>query len=87
LVRKVFRKNIRRPTHYIPTAAGFGAAVHAGLGWGMYPLQLIDEPFVPIADQHLDVPLYWQCWKLDSATVEQVTDAVVAAAAGLLRGR
>lgn len=86
LLRKVFRTDIRRPTHYIPTAAGFGAAVHAGLGWGMYPISLIDTSFVPIADQHLDVPLYWQCWKLDSATVTEVTDAVESAAAGLLRG-
>ncbi|MGV7337194.1 ArgP/LysG family DNA-binding transcriptional regulator, partial [Mycobacterium kansasii] len=27
LVRKVFRKDIVRPIHYIPTAEGFGAAV------------------------------------------------------------
>ncbi|MDA2892569.1 LysR family transcriptional regulator ArgP [Mycolicibacterium sp. BiH015] len=86
LLRKVFRTQVRRPTHYIPTAAGFGAAVHAGLGWGMYPISLIDESFVPITDQHLDVPLYWQCWKLDSTTVTEVTDAVESAAAGLLRG-
>ena len=65
----------------------FGAAVRAGLGWGMYPLQLIDKSFVPITAQHLDVPLYWQCWKLDSATVRQVTDAVRAAATGLRRSR
>lgn len=87
LVRKVFRKNIRRPTHYIPTAAGFGAGVHAGLGWGMYPVQLVDTSFVPITDQYLDVPLYWQCWKLDSTTVAEVTAAVESAASGLLRGR
>lgn len=87
LIRKVFRRPIRRPTHYIPTAAGFGAAVDAGLGWGMYPVELIDTSFVPIVDQHLDVPLYWQCWKLDSPTVGQVTDAVQSAAAGLLRRR
>jgi LysR family transcriptional regulator (chromosome initiation inhibitor) len=87
LVRKVFRRSIVRPTHYVPTAAGFGAAVHAGLGWGMYPVQLVDASFVPVTDQHLDVPLYWQCWKLDSATVGQVTAAVEAAAAGLLPGR
>ncbi|OAN38953.1 LysR family transcriptional regulator ArgP [Mycolicibacterium iranicum] len=85
LLRKVFRTDVRRPTHYIPTAAGFGAAVHAGLGWGMYPISLIDASFVPIADQHLDVPLFWQCWKLDSTTVAEVTDAVESAAAGLLR--
>lgn len=87
LVRKVFRKAIRRPVHYTPTAEGFGAAVRAGLGWGMYPEQLIDTPFAPITDQHLDVPLYWQCWKLNSATVTQVTEAVRAAATGLRRGR
>ncbi|KWX67866.1 LysR family transcriptional regulator ArgP [Mycobacterium sp. NAZ190054] len=85
LLRKVFRRNIARPTHYVPTAAGFGAAVHAGLGWGMYPIQLLDGSFVAITDQHLDVPLYWQCWKLDSDTVRRVTAAVDAAAAPLLR--
>ncbi|UXA18416.1 LysR family transcriptional regulator ArgP [Mycobacterium sp. SMC-4] len=87
LLRKVFRRAIRRPVHYIPTAAGFGAAVHAGLGWGMYPEQLIDETFVAVTDAFLDVPLYWQSWKLDSATVARVTDAVTAAATGLRRGR
>lgn len=87
LVRKVFRKAVRRPIHYIPTAEGFGAAVRAGLGWGMYPEQLLDTSFVPITDQHLDVPLYWQCWKLDSSTVARVTEAVRAAATGLHRGR
>ncbi|PRC47035.1 ArgP/LysG family DNA-binding transcriptional regulator, partial [Mycobacterium sp. ITM-2017-0098] len=87
LVRKVFRRSVRRPVHYIPTAAGFGAGVHAGLGWGMYPTQLIDASFVPVSDEHLDVPLYWQCWKLDSTIVGRVTDAVQVAAAGLLRSR
>lgn len=54
----------------------------------MYPEQLIDRFFVRICDEHLDVPLYWQCWKLDSPTVELVTDAVSsAAAADLLRSR
>ena len=40
LVRKVFRRAVVRPVHYVPTAEGFGAAVRAGLGWGMYPEQL-----------------------------------------------
>ena len=88
LIRKVFRRHIARPVHYIPTAEGFGAAVRAGLGWGMYPEQLaapaLDEgSFVRLADAYLDVPLYWQCWKLDSATVAAITDAVHAAAAVL----
>ncbi|MCG7597579.1 LysR family transcriptional regulator ArgP [Mycobacterium sp. PSTR-4-N] len=87
LVRQVFGADVRRPVHYVATAAGFGAAVHAGLGWGMYPEQLIDASFVQFSDQHLDVPLYWQCWKLDSATVALVTDAVKSAATGLLPPR
>lgn len=87
LLRKVFGKNIRRPIHYVPTAEGFGGAVRAGLGWGMYPQQLIEGSFGPITDQHLDVPLYWQCWKLDSSTVAQVTEAVSATAAELRHRR
>ncbi|WKG04098.1 LysR family transcriptional regulator ArgP [Mycolicibacterium sp. HK-90] len=85
LVRKVFRKDVVRPIHYIPTAEGFGAAVRAGLGWGMYPEELVDDDFVRITDQYLDVPLYWQCWKLDSPMVQTIT-AAVRAAAGSLRG-
>jgi LysR family transcriptional regulator (chromosome initiation inhibitor) len=83
LLRKVFRRDVPRPVHYVPTAEGFRAAVQAGLGWGMYPEQLIGPDFVRIADVHLDVPLYWQCWKLDSPVVDTVTEAVQGAAAAL----
>ncbi len=84
LMRKVFRRSVRRPEHYVPTATGFGAAVRAGLGWGMYPTQLVDQDFVRVCDTYLDVPLYWQCWKLDSAVVAAVTEAVRSAAAPLV---
>jgi LysR family transcriptional regulator (chromosome initiation inhibitor) len=88
LVRKAFRRNITRPVHFVPSAEGFGAAVLAGLGWGMYPDSLAapaleDGSFVRVADEHLDVPLYWQCWKLDSPMVKRITDAVSSAAAAL----
>jgi LysR family transcriptional regulator (chromosome initiation inhibitor) len=92
LVRKVFRREIARAEHFVPTAEGFGAAVRAGLGWGMYPEQLaVSEvaggSFVRICDVCLDVPLFWQCWKLDSPLVETVTDAVRSAAMDLRRHR
>jgi LysR family transcriptional regulator (chromosome initiation inhibitor) len=88
LVRRVFRRDIRRPQHFVPTAEGFGAAVRAGLGWGMFPDTLAaahirDGSFVRIADAHLDVPLFWQCWKLDSAIVNRITAVVRTAAAEL----
>lgn len=88
LVRKLFRRDVARPVNYVPTAEGFGAAVRAGLGWGMYPEQLAapalaDGSFTPVCDAHLDVPLYWQCWKLDSSVLNAVTAAVRIAAAVL----
>ena len=85
-LRRVFRRPIAPPTHYVPTAEGFAAAVRAGLGWGMFPEPLAgaDAELVRISDAHLDVPLFWQCWKLDSSLVARLTDAVRSAAhAGL----
>jgi LysR family transcriptional regulator (chromosome initiation inhibitor) len=92
LVRKAFRRHVARPQHFVPTAEGFGAAVCAGLGWGMFPDSLAephlrDGSFVRVSDVHLDVPLYWQCWKLDSPLVKTVTDVVDSAAGGLRRHR
>jgi LysR family transcriptional regulator (chromosome initiation inhibitor) len=92
LVRRVFRRAITRPTHFVPTTEGFAAAVRAGLGWGMFPEvlaapQLAEETFLRICDVHLDVPLYWQCWKLDSPIIKRITDTVRLAAADLRRRR
>jgi LysR family transcriptional regulator, chromosome initiation inhibitor len=85
LVRKAFRRVLPRPVHYVPTTEGFGAAVRVGLGWGMYPEQLVEQDLaertlVHVADLHLDVPLFWQCWKIDSPLIETVTDTVRSAA-------
>jgi LysR family transcriptional regulator (chromosome initiation inhibitor) len=90
LVRKFFRRDISRPVHYVPTAEGFGAAVRGGLGWGMYPEHsaasaLADGSFVQVCDVHLDVPLFWQCWKLESPLMDTLTTSVLAAAEVLRR--
>lgn len=87
LVRKAFRRTIARPVHYVPTAEGYRAAVLAGLGWAMYPEQSVDRSFTKISRHHLDIPLYWQCWKLTSSTLVAVTEAVRSAAAERLRLR
>lgn len=88
LIRKLFRRPVPRPVHYVPTTDGFRAATTVGLGWAMYPERaaaesLADGTFVRISDAFLDVPLFWQCWKLDSPVVTAVTDAVRAAAGSL----
>jgi LysR family transcriptional regulator (chromosome initiation inhibitor) len=81
LLRKVFRRASARPIHYVPTAEGFGAAVRAGLAWGMYPEHLAAQhlangTFVQITGANLDVPLFWKCWKLDSPLIKTVATTV-----------
>ena len=79
-VRKMFRRGLAAPVHYVTTVEGNAAAIRAGLGWGMFPDTLPRGHLVTISDAHLDVPLYWQCWKRDSTLVAQMTDAVRSAA-------
>ncbi|MEU2390180.1 LysR family transcriptional regulator ArgP [Streptomyces sp. NPDC007369] len=73
--------------HHVPTSEGFCDAVAAGLGWGLVP-QPQAEPLLRSGDlvllvpgRPLDVPLYWQQWKLDSPALSLVADVVAAAAA------
>jgi LysR family transcriptional regulator (chromosome initiation inhibitor) len=77
--------------HYVPTSEGFVQAVAAGLGWGLVPEPqadplLRDGRLVGIAPGRVvDVPLYWQQWKLDSPALAQVAQTVTATAAQALR--
>ncbi|MFF4325157.1 LysR family transcriptional regulator ArgP [Streptomyces sp. NPDC048387] len=68
--------------HQVPTSEGFRDAVAAGLGWGLVP-QPQAEPllrtgaFVRLTPgRTLDVPLYWQQWKLDSPALAVVARLV-----------
>ncbi|MFD4506867.1 LysR family transcriptional regulator ArgP [Streptomyces sp. NPDC058457] len=77
--------------HYVPTSEGFVDAVTAGMGWGMVP-EAQAEPRLRRAelvrlggDSWVDVPLYWQQWKLDSPALGAVAEAVTRAAGSALR--
>ncbi|MGW7227607.1 LysR family transcriptional regulator ArgP [Streptomyces cyaneofuscatus] len=78
--------------HFVPTSEGFVDAVVAGMGWGMLPdvqarpLLRAGRLVALAPDRHVDVPLYWQQWKLDSPTLATVAEAVVAEAAEALDG-
>ncbi|MEV6274849.1 LysR family transcriptional regulator ArgP [Nocardia sp. NPDC051832] len=90
-IRRRTKKPVNPPRHYVPSSAGFGAAVRLGLGWGMLPdlqteadratggLLSID------GDAFIDQPLYWQQWRLDSPALSSVAAAIAAAAAAALR--
>jgi len=76
--------------HRVPTSADFLEAVCLGLGWGMVPEPQL-TPYVeagrlvPLVGRlHVDVPLHWQRWRLDSPVLDRLTDAVRRAARSAL---
>lgn len=75
--------------HQVPSTADFYAAVRAGLGWGMLPEpqarpDLASGALVRLSADVVDVPLYWQRWRLDSPKLVALTAAVRTAAVGHL---
>jgi DNA-binding transcriptional LysR family regulator len=48
---------LARPTHFVPTAGGFAAAVRAGLGWGLGPQTLAERPLAPSIRSGRSVPV------------------------------
>ncbi|MFJ9536154.1 LysR family transcriptional regulator ArgP [Streptomyces sp. NPDC101225] len=81
------RVGASRERHLVPTSEGFAQSVAAGLGWGLVPevqaAPLLESGRVVLLapDLRLDVPLYWQQWKLDSPALAVVAEAVLSAAA------
>ncbi|GEP40320.1 transcriptional regulator ArgP [Nocardioides psychrotolerans] len=78
--------------HRVPTSADFHEAVRRGLGWGMLPdpqalPDLAEGRVVSLLTRgQVDVPLFWQRWRLESLALGTLTDGVRAAArAGLRR--
>jgi LysR family transcriptional regulator, chromosome initiation inhibitor len=71
--------------HRVPSSADFRAAVRVGLGWGMLPelqarADLAAGRLLRLSSDAIDVPLYWQRWRLDSPRLSVLTDAVRTAA-------
>ncbi|WP_438490295.1 LysR family transcriptional regulator ArgP [Streptomyces sp. S186] len=81
------RPGAGRVRHYVPASDGFCDAVAAGLGWGLVPepqaTPLLRRGVLTelVPGRRVDVPLYWQQWKLDVPTLAVVAEAVIAAAA------
>ncbi|MFF3425640.1 LysR family transcriptional regulator ArgP [Streptomyces sp. NPDC002602] len=72
--------------HHVPTSEGFRDAVAAGLGWGLVPQAQADpllrtgELVLLTPKRTMDVPLYWQQWKLDSPALAVVAQVIAEAA-------
>jgi LysR family transcriptional regulator, chromosome initiation inhibitor len=71
--------------HQVPATADFYQAVLVGLGWGMLPRTQADADLTAghlalLSPDVIDVPLYWQRWRLDSPRLTALTNAVQTAA-------
>ncbi|MGI5152478.1 LysR family transcriptional regulator ArgP [Plantactinospora sp. CA-294935] len=95
LQERYLRQRSRRawnpPRNYVPSSGDFPEAIRLGLGWGMVPPQQSDRypagSLVPIDPAAVvEVPLYWQQWRLDSRLLGVLADSVAAAAAEALDG-
>ncbi len=84
---------LQAPTWWIPSTRAFVHANLGGLGWTMNPL--------PLVRRHLDsgrlvyvkarawedIPLYWQHWKGEVASMALLTRAILQASSTLIRRR
>ncbi|MEW1834198.1 LysR family transcriptional regulator ArgP [Microbacterium sp. NPDC079995] len=73
------------PRHIISASAEFAHAITIGLGWGMllpgqFEAGVADGTLVVLADDTIEVPLFWQRWNLASRLLDTVTSAVREAA-------
>ncbi|MCS4489785.1 LysR family transcriptional regulator ArgP [Corynebacterium sp. ES2794-CONJ1] len=69
----------------IPSAEAFIEATRVGLGWSMLPIHeaspLLESGEIILLDEKVQaVPLFWQSWRLESTSLERLTQAVVGAA-------
>ncbi|MEU8263484.1 LysR family transcriptional regulator ArgP [Micromonospora sp. NPDC048999] len=89
-VRAVTGRDLDPPVHHVPSVPAFSEAIRRGLAWGLVPEQLAEADLadgvcVDLAPgRHVDAPLYWQHWRLESRLLAALTDAVCAEAAAVL---
>ena len=85
-MRRLTRRDIDAPTHWLPATHAFVDAALAGVGWAMNPAALVDRHLADgslvelVAGRDLRVPLYWQVTRLAVPTLARLTGAVLAAA-------
>jgi LysR family transcriptional regulator (chromosome initiation inhibitor) len=88
--RRVCRREVDLPTHWLPSTQSFIDGTVSGIGWGMNPLQLVRSyldagvlvELVP--GKRLTVPLYWQHSRLQVPMLGRLTKAVIATARATL---
>lgn len=85
LVRRETGAGVRAPVHYVPSSWAFVELVAQGLGWGMVPDAAARDGvaqgrLVVLGTAGLDVPLFWQHWRVAAESLEDLTARVTQAA-------
>ena len=81
-VRRITRRTLTPPVHWLPEAHAFVKATEAGLGWGMAPDLMVAGHLRTgtlvelMAGKPVDVLLYWQYWRLNVQALARMTAAV-----------
>ena len=89
-VRRVCRREVDTPTHWLASTQSFIDGTVAGIGWGMNPLSLVRAQIEAgllvelVPGKRLPVPLYWQHSRLQVPMLERLTKAVIATAKATL---
>jgi LysR family transcriptional regulator (chromosome initiation inhibitor) len=89
-IRRVIRKTIETPSHWLPSTQAFIDASLAGIGWGTNPECLVRTHLEAgrlvelVPGRSLHVPLYWQHTRLQVPMLNRLTTAVVKAAKNAL---
>ncbi|MBC3763611.1 ArgP/LysG family DNA-binding transcriptional regulator [Quadrisphaera oryzae] len=73
------------PRHHVPASVDFSEAVRLGWGWALLPrvhaaADLSAGRLVLLDEAPVDVPLFWQQWKLRSPALDAVAAALLSAA-------
>ena len=74
------------PKHFLPSNYGFVRGCEVGMGWGMHPVTLIQRQLDAgtlvelLPDAGMDMPLYWVHARSAQASLERLTQCVMAAA-------
>lgn len=69
------------PSVYVPSSTDFVRAIEMGIGWGLVPQAqcagaIERGELVYLADEPVEIPLFWQRWKINSAVMETVTQRI-----------
>lgn len=78
------RRNAAR--HFLPSNQGYTRALELGMGWGMHPVQIMENllqqgNLVELLPGHdLHIPMYWCHTRSAQASLQRLTDCVIQAA-------